>query len=583
MPAGAPSRPVPQSGSGSNVPGMEGVPKQPEAGGDRTAVPAEAATRPGRPLLAALLSTLIPGVGQWYAGRRRQALILLAAVGAGLGFTIWLAVQDRLDLVRIFVQPHWLWLALFANVIVFAGRMYASVDSFLLENRLRPGPRPLGGWAGRAGLVVLALLIAAPHAVVAYYGYEALDLFNTVFDQSPLADQREELEALGITDFGPTTSLVESTSPTFTPATLPPDAYLLGKELIPYEDRFPDRPEIEPQETDIFGTPHLPLEDLLDKDRITVLLAGGDAGPKRFSLRTDVMIVATMNLETRKAVLFSISRDMIKPPLPAAWNSAFYGYQYELAVKEAKRNGEEPPESVASCHCFPDRMNAIYHWTQFWVDTFPDAVDPGMEALRQTLEVVMGLPIDYYVLVDMAGFVDLVDALGGIDVYATEIMDAGFSEAIEGEDPVTVTIEEPGWYHFDGRTALAYMRNRDNTNDAARMRRQRCTIRALAAQATPATIARRFPQIADALKNSTTTTVPLSLLPDLIEYAASLQAGDIATSVFGYPYHAPTLDFRSLPIIDVGRIQGTVRTMLEAVEVGTLDGGSIAAECEVEE
>ena len=563
---------------------MGGRPLQPEDRGARTTPASPGSPRRGRPTLAAFFSTLVPGTGQWYAGRRRRALILLAAVGAGLGFTLWLVTLDRLDLVRIFVQPRWLWLALVANAVVFAGRMFASVDAFVLENRLRPGSRPLQGWAGRGGLVLLAVVIAAPHVVIGYYGYEALDLFTTVFDQTPLAAEREELEALGITDFGPPTSLVEPTTPTFTPATLPPDSYLLGKELIPFEDRFPDRPVIVPSEADPFNLPFLPVADRLEQDRITILLAGGDAGPKRFSLRTDVMIVATLNLETRKAVLFSVSRDMIQPPLPAGWSSAFNWFQFDLAVKEAKRAGEEEPEreDMASCHCFPDRMNAIYHYTQFWVDTFPNAVDPGMEALRQTLELLMGIPIDYYVLVDMAGFVDLVDALGGIDVYATEIMDVGFSEAYEGEDPVTVTIEEPGWYHFDGRTALAYMRNRTNTNDAARMRRQRCSIRALADRASPAVIARRFPQIAAALKNSTTTNLPLGFLPDLIEYAASLQAGDIATSVFGYPYHAPTLDFRSLPIIDPGRVQGTVRAMLDAVEAGIVDGESISAECDVE-
>ena len=89
-----------------------------------------------------------------------------------------------------------------------------------------------------------------------------------------------------------------------------------------------------------------------------------------------------------------------------------------------------------------------------------------MEALRQTLSLLLGLPIDYYVLVDMAGFVDLVDALGGLDVYVTETMDVGFSPAREGEDPVVVTIAEPGNYHFDGHQALAFVRNRTGSSDS---------------------------------------------------------------------------------------------------------------------
>ena len=158
--------------------------------------------------------------------------------------------------------------------------------------------------------------------------------------------------------------------------------------------------------------------------------------------------------------------------------------EYANAVRAAEEAGEEPPprEGFVSCGCFPDRINGIWTFTSTWVRTFPTAVDPGMEALRQTLSLLLGLPIDYYVLVDMAGFVDLVDALGGLDIYVTETMDVGFSPAKEGEDPVVVTIAEPGTYHLDGHQALAFVRNRTNTNDAARMRRQRCTLRALAAE-----------------------------------------------------------------------------------------------------
>jgi anionic cell wall polymer biosynthesis LytR-Cps2A-Psr (LCP) family protein len=126
------------------------------------------------------------------------------------------------------------------------------------------------------------------------------------------------------------------------------------------------------------------------------------------------------------------------------------------------------------------------------------------------------------------------------------------------------------------------MRNRTNSNDATRMVRQRCTVRAVAAQASPATIALRFPQIAKAVMSSTTTDVPLSLLPELIEYAASLDASDIATAAFGYPGHAPRVDVRSLPIVDVGRVQATVQEMLAAVEAGVApDGGSLGDECSV--
>ena len=145
---------------------------------------------------------------------------------------------------------------------------------------------------------------------------------------------------------------------------------------------------------------------------------------------------------------------------------------------------------------------------------------------------------------------------------------------------MVVTITEPGNYHLDEHEALAFVRNRTNTNDAARMRRQRCTLRALAAEVEPVTLALRFPQIARAVRESTNTNLPLSFLPDLIDYAAALDYGDIAAVVFGYPYYAPELDFRNLPVVDPERIRRKVQSALTAVETAA-GAADLAEECEV--
>ena len=197
-------------------------------------------------------------------------------------------------------------------------------------------------------------------------------------------------------------------------------------------------------------------------------------------------------------------------------------------------DGVEPPEKPAfvACDCYFDRINYLHVHTANWVVTFPDAPDPGMEALRQTLEVTLGLPIDYYALVDFEGFVDLVDAVGGIDVNSREEMHISFSPAKEGEDPIKINIT-PGTHHLDGRTALAYVRNRTGSSDGQRMLRQRCLLRDLAAEMDATTLLTSFTPIARAITASTTTTVPLDLLPDLIRVLAGLDAGDIATAAIG--------------------------------------------------
>ncbi len=202
-----------------------------------------------------------------------------------------------------------------------------------------------------------------------------------------------------------------------------------------------------------------------------------------------------------------------------------------------------------------------------------------MEALRQTLELLLGIPIDHYVLVDFAGFVDLVDALGGVRVTVTEAMDVGFSPAKEGEDPVRITVE-PGIRVLDGHQALAYVRNRTGSSDNERMRRQRCMIRELAAELDAFTFLRRFPAIAAAIRTSTTTTLPLELLPELIEALGAMDAGDIATLAIASPGFAESEpNYMNLPIVEPWRVRDAVAELLDGLAVGAVPTESAEEEC----
>jgi hypothetical protein len=326
--------------------------------------------RRSRPAWAALLSTLVPGAGQWYSGRRRRALFLFAVAGAGLAATLWFAGRGAVYLLRTFVQPRWLWLLLAMNLVVLAVRLFAVADAYALECRLRPGPPAGRGWPARVMLGLLVVAVAVPHAVLTDYGLEAIGTLESVFaeEEGPSAEEREQAlldQGVSEEDLGPTTTA----APPLTPSTLPENAARWAKERwFPAADLHPEDPVIVPREVTPFDAPFLPLHERLERNRLTVLLAGGDAGPNRYSLRTDVMIVATMNLDTGKAVLFSVSRDMIRPPLPEAWDESFIDFEYDLAVREAQRAGTEPParEGFESCECFPDRINAIWHYTQAW-------------------------------------------------------------------------------------------------------------------------------------------------------------------------------------------------------------------------
>ena len=76
---------------------------------------------------------------------------------------------------------------------------------------------------------------------------------------------------------------------------------------------------------------------------------------------------------------------------------------------------------------------------------------------------------------------------------------------------------QPGEYEFDGHEALAFARSRRSSDDYDRMGRQRCVIEAVVEQADPFTLLRNFPQLAEVIKASVETDIPLDAMPDLID------------------------------------------------------------------
>jgi anionic cell wall polymer biosynthesis LytR-Cps2A-Psr (LCP) family protein len=180
------------------------------------------------------------------------------------------------------------------------------------------------------------------------------------------------------------------------------------------------------------------------------------------------------------------------------------------------------------------------------------------------------------VLVDFAGFVDLVDALGGVRVTVDRALDGAFSPAREGEEPVAIDVQ-PGVHILDGHEALAYVRDRSGSSDSERMRRQRCMIRELAASASAGTLLRNFTEISRAIRFSTTTTLPLTLLPHIIEVIAELGEGDIATLAIAYPGFTSGLNYMRLPIVDPPRVRAAVADLFAGVAEGSTLGS--ADEC----
>jgi polyisoprenyl-teichoic acid--peptidoglycan teichoic acid transferase len=440
-------------------------------------VPRGRSRRARRPLFAALLSCLLPGAGQLYLGRRRRGWAMTAVTVGCLAMAVGV-LSEPTALSRMAIQPGALLALLVADVGLLAFRVVSVVDAYLLATRGRilAPPRQLRRSAA-AGLAGILALTTAPHAAAAFYDLQAYDLLTSVFSGSD------------------------------------PGWNASGRGA---------------------GRGHLVTAI---PGRLTVLLLGGDAGPDRRGLRTDTMIVATVELETGKAALFGLPRNLVHAPLPPG-----------------------PAGDFFSGRGFPRPLNELYTFAEVeHRDLFPSGRRPGVLAVAGVAETMLGLPIDHYALVDLKGFVDVVDALGGVWVEVKKPVRVEV-DRLGTEGPQPAYVLNPGRRKMGGFTALAYARSRKTTSDYDRMQRQRCLLGSLARQTDPAEVLRAFPRLANVVKRSVTTDIPASRLPTLLE-AVGGHRGSIATVGFTPPTYAAGWS-AGYPIPNVPRIQQTVRRML---------------------
>jgi LCP family protein required for cell wall assembly len=465
--------------------------------------------------MAGFLSFLVPGTGQLYAGRLRRGITMLAVtlVVAAAVLAVWL--QGSIFVLRLVVQPDVLLALLVANALFFVFHVHCVVDAYRGARRPSFPPRATrSGLIGHAALVAALLaLTVAPHLVAAYYDYRSYDLLTSVF-----ADEEPESPLLAAAIQPEPTPPAEVTpSPAVDPAA--------GPEAPAGADEPP--PPTEP--ADDRSTWH-------ERGRVTFLLVGGDAGPGRSGLRTDTMMVLSVDPSTERAALFGVPRNLADVPLPRTAHT-------DLDV-------------------FPDILNALWGYATANPELFPGSRVPGATALKETIGGVLGLRIDYYAAVDLRGFVEVIDALGGVTVNVQKyVYDAGVSPPYEDEPWIVVDLE-PGRHHMDGRLALGYARTRWATSDYDRMRRQRCILGALEQQASPARILRSFPKLASVVKRFMLTDVPIKELPDLIELLTRLStAKTVAVSFAPSDFAAGWRD--GYPIPDVELIRQTVKQALK--------------------
>jgi LCP family protein required for cell wall assembly len=253
------------------------------------------------------------------------------------------------------------------------------------------------------------------------------------------------------------------------------------------------------------------------------------------------MIVVSVDPRTGHAAMFGIPRNIIHIPIPpehpaaARWPGGLFGG--------------------------PDYLVwAVYAWGRDNPELF-DAPNAGGEASKVILGNLLGLEIDYFAFVNMQGFVNIIDALGGVDITVTRSMR---DDRYPHPDGTYVTLVfNPGTYHMDGREALAFARTRRGSDDYDRMARQRCVLEAMARTADPVSLLRAFPSLVPAIQQSVLTDIPMAMVPDFIELVGKVDTSRMASvrimpgapdlAGTGLSYISHTIEGYGVPNVDLIR------------------------------
>src|SRR5699024_9271573 len=183
----------------------------------------------------------------------------------------------------------------------------------------------------------------------------------------------------------------------------------------------------------------------------------------------------------------------------------------------------EFPEGTPAAEEFPNGfdyfgknqnlINAVWTWAEDRPDLFPDDPEPGLTATTWAVEETLGLETDYYAMVNLQGFEDMVDAIGGVEmVVERRIPIGGGASEVDG-------YIEPGQQHLDGYQALWYARSREGSNDFDRMCRQQRIVRTVTEEADPRTLAMSVPGLVSATEENIQTNIPVDRLDAFIDLA----------------------------------------------------------------
>jgi LCP family protein required for cell wall assembly len=276
--------------------------------------------------------------------------------------------------------------------------------------------------------------------------------------------------------------------------------------------------------------------DVLGGERVNVLLVGldeiGYRAQEREQWLTDTMMVFSLDQDSGRSALISVPRDIYGSPLP------------DGRVYNAK-------------------LNSLMGYAAQRPEEFPDG---GVAALKGAVGELLGIRIHYFAAINVLGFKQAVDAIGGVDVNVERaIIDRNYFN--EYGERVGFRIQ-PGLHHLDGSLALAYVRSRkgEGDNDFTRADRQQQLLTSMREKLTAGNLVMALPGLLDAVKNTISTDVPESKFSALAAAIQQADIGKLERVVLQPPRHMTADPFSSAGYIlipDVEAIRNTVDELVD--------------------
>lgn len=238
---------------------------------------------------------------------------------------------------------------------------------------------------------------------------------------------------------------------------------------------------------------------------VNIILLGTDGEiTNDGSMRTDTMIIVSINRDTGTVAMLSLPRDLFVyiPNLGMQRLNVAYGYGEAIG------------------------------WT-----------DGGFGLLRQTILYNLGINIHYYALINLSGFEQIIDSVGGVDLavdcaiqdyplIGATLPTGSFRATEDGLYTLPV-----GFYHMAGGEALWYARSRTNSSDFDRGRRQQQLLRAIWRSARDQGLLAQAPTLWSEATEVVETDLELDDILGLLPYALNLDSGSIESFRFARLYH----------------------------------------------